>query len=161
MHLSLTTITARTQRLISVLLLSVLTACGGGGQDGSTQARTEHDFAADPTLRLNYGAVGVTFMEAKGAAAGSSAMPDTGDAGMDVMPLRIAEQTTTTYSLDPKDDTLEKVQLVRLPNKELVFEITPSSPSATVALAPGDYDLLLYSGHKDAQPRTLFLQSNL
>jgi uncharacterized protein YjbI with pentapeptide repeats len=162
MHLFPTTTIAPIQRLIATLLLSALASCGGGSSDDSTQALTESDFAANPSLRLNYGAVGVTFMEAKGgtASAGTGALPDTGDAGMDVMPLHIAQQTSTTYSLDPKDDTLEKVQLVRLPGKQLVFEITASNPSAKVTLEPGDYDLLLYSGHKDAQPRTVFLHSS-
>lgn len=142
-------------------LLAMLGGCGGGGSDAApSNALSENDFVSNPGVRLQTSQVGITFMEPSDAPA--PADMDTGTPGTDLLPLRVDVAQSYTYSLDPADDTLSKARLVKLPEQTLVFEITPASPSATVTLAPGDYNLILYSGYTTAQvngvsTRTVFL----
>jgi len=157
------TTTIHPRRLMLALLLSLLAGCGGGSDPVIPKALTEHDFAADPSLRLVAGEVGVTFLEPKDAVPETSG--DTGLPGTDEFPLRIAEQTTSTYAIDPADDTIAMVKLIRLTGNEELFVINASQPSATVTLEPGDYKLVVYSGYTMAQAggethRAVFLENN-
>ena len=137
------------KHLMLALLLSLLAGCGGGSDPVIPKALTEHDFAADPSLRLDAGSVGVTFLESKGAAPATSG--DTGLTGTDEFPLRIAEQTTFTYSIDTADKTVELVKMIRLAGNEEVFAINAARSRATVTLEPGDYKLIVYSSYTVAE----------
>ena len=151
------------KHLMLALLLSLLAGCGGGSDPVVPKALTEHDFAADPSLRLEAGSVGVTFLEPKDAAPATSG--DTGLTGTDEFPLRIAEQTTFTYAIDPADNTIAMVKLIRLTGNQEVFVINATQPRATVTLEPGAYKLVVYSGYMVAEAngethRAVFLQDN-
>ena len=137
------------KHLMLALLLSLLAGCGGGSDPVVPKALTEHDFAADRSLRLEAGSVGVTFLEPKDAVPASTS--DTGLPGTDEFPLRIAEQTTSTYAIDPADNTIAMVKLIRLPGNEEVFVLNAAQPGATVTLAPGEYKLVVYSGYTVAE----------
>jgi hypothetical protein len=137
------------KHLMLALLLSLLAGCGGGSDPVVPKALTEHDFAADRSLRLEAGSVGVTFLEPKDAVPASTS--DTGLPGTDEFPLRIAEQTTSTYAIDPADNTIAMVKLIRLPGNEGVFVLNAAQPGATVTLEPGEYKLVLYSGYTVAE----------
>lgn len=159
------TTTMHPRRLMLALLLSLLAGCGGGGGSDPVipEALTELDFAADPSLRLVAGEVGVTFLEPKDAVPATS--DDTGLPGTDEFPLRIAEQTTSTYAIDSADDTIAMVKLIRLTGNEELFVINAAQPSATVTLEPGDYKLVVYSGYTVAEAsgethRAVFLHDN-
>lgn len=149
--------------LILALLLSLLAGCGGGSDSVIPGAHSELDFAADRSLRLVPGEVGVTLLEPKDAAAETS--DDTGLLGTDEFPLRIAEQTTFTYAMDTSDDTIAMVRMIRLPGNVELFVIDAAQPSATVTLEPGDYKLVVYSGYTMADAsgetnRAVFLANN-
>ena len=151
------------KHLMLALLLSLLAGCGGGSDPVVPKALTEHDFAADPSLRLEAGSVGVTFLEPKDSAPATSG--DTGLTGTDEFPLRIAEQTTFTYAIDPADNTIAMVKLIRLTGNQEVFVINATQPRATVTLEPGAYKLVVYSGYMVAEAngethRAVFLQDN-
>jgi uncharacterized protein YjbI with pentapeptide repeats len=152
-------------------LVLALAACAKSSGTDTPRALTEHDFAADPALRLEPDQVGVTFLEAMDAS--SNALEDTGTLGMDTIPLVVRETGTYTYGLDP-DDASGTIARVELWGKAgnggtggaagARFTLTPASPSATVTLAPGEYDLRVYSGYTAAQEtgpggRTVFLRA--
>ncbi len=141
--------------------LLLLGACGKSISTQTPAALTERDFAADPALRLEPEQVGVTFLEPVDAS--SSEEPDTDGLGQDGIPLRITEAATYTYGLDPEDTsgTIARAELRRTDGTRL-FTLTPASPSASLTLAPGDYELFVFSGFTKAQmpgggEATLFL----
>ena len=162
-----------TTRLWTLAIVLGLAACGKSSTAETPRALTEYDFAADPTLRLDVGQVGVTFLEATDEV--SSRLADTCQLGVDVIPLRVSESGTFTYELDSLDTpgTVAKVELREGQQASvgtggsagLIATLSPASPSATVKLAPGDYDLVVYSGYTAAEevngPRTLFLRPGL
>ena len=157
------TFSAQPAGLMLALLLSLVAGCGGGSDSVIPEAFAEHDFAADPSLRMAAGEVGVTLLEPKDAAAETS--DDTGLLGTDEFPLRIAEQTTFTYAMDTSDDTIAMVRMIRLTGNVEVFVIDAAQPSATVTLEPGDYKLVVYSGYTMAESsgetnRAVFLANN-
>ena len=127
-------------------------------------AVTEWDFVADPTLRLEPGQVGVTFLEPSDGADGST--PDSGTVGVDVMPLNYAETVTETFAMDPADPngTVARVELFRVAPRTSLLTLTPLSPAATVTLAPGEYELVIHAGYDAASTggatQTLFLVPN-
>ena len=149
--------------LLLTLLLSLLAGCGGASDPVVHKSHSEHDFAADPSLRLEVSEVGVIFLEPKDALAASSG--DTGLLGTDEYPLRVAEQTPFTYTMDTSDDTIAMVRMIRLPGNEELFVIDAAQPRATVTLEPGDYKLVVYSGYTVASAsgetnRAVFLENN-
>ena len=137
------------KHLMLALLLSLLAGCGGGSDPVVPKALTEHDFAADRSLRLEAGSVGVTFLEPKDAA--NETTDDTGLPGTDVIPLHIAETTTSTYAIDTADNTIAMVKLIRLAGNVEVFVLNAAQPRATVTLEPGAYKLVVYSGYTVAE----------
>jgi uncharacterized protein YjbI with pentapeptide repeats len=139
------------KHLMLGLLVSLLAACGGGSAPAAPRALSEHDFAADPSLRLAIGSVGVTALEPKDAASATS--DDTGAPGTDEIPLRIAETTSVTYAMNAADNTIERVRLIKLDGNKEVFVLTAAQPRATVTLEPGDYQLILHSGYTVAEAK--------
>ncbi len=136
--------------LLTGVMALALAACSKSGNADTPRALTEYDFAEDPTLSLQPGQVGVTFLEPVDAS--STEEPDTDGLGQDGIPLRITEAATYTYGLDPADTsgTIAKAEL-RKPDGTVLFTLTPASPSASVTLVPGDYELFLFSGYTKAQ----------
>ena len=156
-------------RLVSVWMLLIavaLTGCGGGTSSPvmvspapspppasspvAVRARGSHtlgeiQFSRDATLRANlFTDVIVDRLEAP------SSQPepgDTGTAGVDAIPFRLAASTPFTLGVDSPD-----VDHVEVRDSQGGVRATARSASpATVSLAAGDYTLVLYSaGLKDA-----------
>ena len=130
----------------------VFAGCASSSSVPPLAAVTEWDFSMDSTLRLQPGQVGITFLEAMDASA--NGLPDTGLSGTDVIPVRIDEPASYTYALDPEDQsgTIGSVEF-RRPDDSVVFRLLPGvSPSVSVTLEPGNYQLFLFSGRSVAQP---------
>ncbi len=95
-----------TTRLWTVAIVLGLAACGKSSSTETPRPLTEYDFAADPTLSLQPGQVGVTFLEAVGEEPGQDeALTDTGGFGVDIIPFVIFEAETRTYALAASDTT--------------------------------------------------------
>ena len=150
------------KRFLSAVLAVGLAACGSTPQSNVPDALTEYDFAADPTLALQPGQVGVTFLEAMDAT--SSDLADTGTMGVDTIPFVVIDAGPQTYELDPADDsgTIAKVEL-KDPSGAVLHTLTTGAPSLTMDFTPGIYTLVIYSGYAAVEepsgsPRILFLQ---
>lgn len=147
--------------MVVVAVMSGLTASGcSSSRSPAPSALTENDFAANPALRLQLHQVGAILLEPKGAGGGPG---DTGDADSDVIPLQVTEARTFALALSELHDTFDRVRLLRLPGKETVLELSASTPVGSVSLAPGSYDLVVYSGYErsaagDAPHRSVFLR---
>ena len=154
-------------RILAVLVVLALSACKNTSSAPPPEAVTETDLASDPNLRLEPGQVGVTFLEPIDAADASA--PDTGTVGVDVIPFLVSEAGTYTYALDP-DDTSGTIARAEVSDAGSGFHIhgllratlMPSSPTATVTLDAGQYDLVIYSGYTSSQEsgshRAVFLR---
>jgi len=137
-----------TTRGFVALLAAGLTTCTTSST-APPPAVTEHDLAADPTLAVAPGQVGVVFLEPSDAA---SALDDTGTVGTDELPLEVSETTSYSLVLDPEDATGTIAEVVlRDPAGAVLLTLTPASPGATLTLPPGRYGVTIRSGYASAE----------
>jgi uncharacterized protein YjbI with pentapeptide repeats len=124
---------------------------------------SEIEWAQDTTIRMNPGNVAADYLEPYDGTPHAS-RPDSGGSDYDVIPLVISEGANFTYSLDSADTTttIKKAVLIDSSGNTL-FTIDKTTPSVTKYLAPGNYDLLVYSGYSVSEAnedhRIVFLYS--
>ncbi len=146
--------------LAGVMALAMV-ACSKSGNADTPRALTEYDFAADPTLSLQPGQVGVTFLEAVDA--GATGLPDTRIPGLDIIPFEVTEEARYSYTLDDANGTVTHAVIATGDAEAVLLDLTPASPTGSVVLKPGWYALLLVSGNTVEQNQgetstTVFLQ---
>lgn len=144
-----------------------LISCGNGSSSFAPKAAyTEHDLTANPNLRLEPGLTIAMFMEPLDVSEVSH--NDSGTLGVDIIPLNIEQEGIYTYSLydDNISGTVARVEMVRLSDSYMVFELNAGTQNATVTLPEGNYDLILYSGYSvneanGADHRVVFVHSDI
>jgi len=124
---------------------------------------SEIEWVQDPFTRLNPHHVGAIYLEPFDGTP-SSKGPDSGGSDHDVIPIAITQGSTFTYSLDPSDTTTTiKKAVMRDSRGSTVFTLDRQAPGITMYLAPGIYDLLIYSGfsvsENNEDHRLVFLHS--
>ena len=130
---------------IAAVGLLLIGACAKSSSTENPRALTEYDFAADPTLSLQPGQVGVTFLEAVDA--GPTGLPDTRIPGLDIIPFEVTEAKSYSYALDDADGAISHAVIATGDAEAVLLDLTPASPTGSVVLKPGWYALLIVSGN--------------
>ena len=113
---------------------------GGGGQDGS-QALTENDFVEDPSLSaIAGGGVVVHFLEPP---AGMTAQRDTGDPGIDIIPIRYNRTTEHNYCWEDDDPGAAHSMALVDSEGQVLLTVQANGDCATEIIERGNYEMRL------------------
>jgi len=148
----------KNQTFISFMVLLLLASLsfigcgsdGGGGSSQDTQALTENDFANDPSLRADpEGGVIVQFLEPPDSEKPEN---DTGEIGVDVIPMTYKRDLNHTYCWDDDDEDSEHFMILLDSNDVEILRLGANEDCVTAFVDAGSYTMII---HHDARIETI------
>ena len=119
-----------------VISLGLIGGCSDSGGGNDTQALTENDFAEDSSLRADLEGVVVTFLEAPNSEESEN---DTGEVGIDLIPIRYPRTTEQTFCWE--DDDVDAMHFMELRDSQetLILTVEANGDCVTEVIEVGDY----------------------
>ena len=133
--------------LLVFVSLGAIAGCnnnGNGGEQGSTQALIENDFANDPELFANpEKGVVVSFLESETA---SESENITGRLGFDLIPFRYTQTVNHTFCFEDDNDASAHLMVLQDSDGQEVLRASANGGCVTGVLEAGDYEVVLVHG---------------
>lgn len=134
-----------------------LVSCDNNHGNGSIQALTEDEIANDLILSADpSGGVVVTFLEHPEDPGNEN---QTGDAGVDIIPIRYDEAANHTFCWDDPNEQSEHFLSFSRINGEEIFKVEANGDCVTQLIEPGIYDLIFNHDGIIETTFPLFIQS--
>jgi len=136
-----------------IFLIAVTIGCdndGSGGSSQDTQALTEHDFGADPSLSADpENHVIVKFLEHPDSEGHEN---DTGETGNDVIPITYKRDLNHTYCWDDDDEDSEHFMILLDSDDVEILSLGANEDCVTAFITAGSYTMII---HHDAWIETI------
>ena len=143
----------------SAILAVVIFAFGCSGDSGSTarsgQAITENDLVNDPTLRVIPEDTAVVFLE---PASDTGQSNDTGEKGVDVIPLHFPISESITFCWEDDDESAGHYALWLDNQGNEILRVEANNECVTETIGAGHYTLHLYHDGETQETHPIFMR---
>jgi len=143
--------------LFGLVSLGLIGGCSDGSGQSNTQALTENDFAEDSALRADLEGVVVTFLEAPNSQAPEN---DTGDVGIDLVPITFRQTTAQTFCWE--DDDVSAMHFMELIDSQgsVVLTVHVNGDCVTQVIEAGNYVMSIHHDGRIGDALPIFLILN-
>lgn len=141
--------------LFVFISLGTIGGCNNNGDGNNTQALTENDFAADPSLRANpEGGVTVMFLEHP-----ESDVPpnDTAEIGRDTIPVRYRSTIEHRFCWEDNDDEAGHFMTIEDEEGNVILKVDANGECDLAVIEMGNYFMHLHHDGKEELSHPIFL----